>query len=163
MVGRKPGGIQERPVTSCFLSPPGSGLGSQGGGPPASRPERNLWESGQSHLNSRVSKKAVSSLGSVSSQWFAHYIGVIRGPFWIPLLTPSNVDLKQSNSQLFYQQKWFIWAIPGLGRSPGEGNGNPLQYSCLENPMDRGAWQATVHGVAKVYGCESWTVKKVEC
>ena len=37
--------------------------------------------------------------------------------------------------------------IPGLGRSPGEGNGNPLQYSCLENPMDRGAWQATVHGV----------------
>ena len=40
-------------------------------------------------------------------------------------------------------------SIPGLGRSPGEGNGNPLQYSCLENPMDRGAWQATVHGVAE--------------
>ena len=40
-------------------------------------------------------------------------------------------------------------AIPGLGRSPGEGTGNPLQYSCLENPMDRGAWWATVHGVAK--------------
>ena len=39
--------------------------------------------------------------------------------------------------------------IPGLGRSPGEGNGNPLQYSSLENPMDRGAWQATVHGVSK--------------
>ena len=39
--------------------------------------------------------------------------------------------------------------IPGLGRSPREGNGNPLQYSCLENPMDRGAWWATVHGVAK--------------
>ena len=38
--------------------------------------------------------------------------------------------------------------IPGLGRSPGEGNGYPLQYSCLENSMDRGAWQATVHGVA---------------
>ena len=37
--------------------------------------------------------------------------------------------------------------IPGLGRSPGGGNGNPLQYSCLENSMDRGAWQATVHGV----------------
>ena len=35
--------------------------------------------------------------------------------------------------------------IPGLGRSPGEGNGNPLQYSCLENPVDRGAWRATVH------------------
>ena len=40
-------------------------------------------------------------------------------------------------------------SIPGLGRSPGEGNGNPLVYSCLENPMDRGAWQAAVHGVAK--------------
>ena len=39
--------------------------------------------------------------------------------------------------------------IPGLGRSPGEGNGNPLQYSCLENPMDRGARKATVHGVTK--------------
>ena len=39
--------------------------------------------------------------------------------------------------------------IPGLGRSPGGGHGNPLQYSCLENPMDRGAWQAAVHGVTK--------------
>ena len=39
--------------------------------------------------------------------------------------------------------------IPGLGRSPGGGNGNPLQYSCLENSMDRGAWWATVHRVAK--------------
>ena len=39
--------------------------------------------------------------------------------------------------------------VPGLGRSPGEGNGNPLQYSCLENSMDGGAWQAIVHGVTK--------------
>ena len=39
--------------------------------------------------------------------------------------------------------------FPGLGRSPGEGYGNPLQYSCLENPVDRGAWWATVHGVTK--------------
>ena len=39
--------------------------------------------------------------------------------------------------------------IPGSGSSPGEGNGDPLQYSCLENPMDRGAWWATVHGGAK--------------
>ena len=42
--------------------------------------------------------------------------------------------------------------IPGSGRSPGEGNGNPLQYSCLENPMDRGAWQAIVLRVTR-----SWT------
>ena len=39
--------------------------------------------------------------------------------------------------------------IPGLGRSSGEGNGNPLQYSCLENPMDGGAWRATIHGGLK--------------
>ena len=43
-------------------------------------------------------------------------------------------------------------SIPESGRCPGEGNGNPLQYSCLENPMDRGTWQATVHGTEK-----SWT------
>ena len=42
-----------------------------------------------------------------------------------------------------------LGSVPELGRSPGEGNGNPLQYSCLENPMDRGAWWAIVHGVAK--------------
>ena len=45
-------------------------------------------------------------------------------------------------------------SFPGLGRSPEEGNGNPLQCSCLENPMDREDWRATVHGVAK-----SWTLK----
>ena len=46
-------------------------------------------------------------------------------------------------------------SIPGWGRSPGGGNGNPLQYSCLENPMDRGSWRATVHSVKK-----SWTQLK---
>ena len=45
-----------------------------------------------------------------------------------------------------------VGSIPGLGRPAGEGNGNPLQYSCLENPMDRGDWWATVHRVSK-----SWT------
>ena len=45
-----------------------------------------------------------------------------------------------------------VGSIPGSGRSSGGGHGNPLQYSCLENPMDRGLWQATVHGVTK-----SWT------
>ena len=42
-----------------------------------------------------------------------------------------------------------LGSSPGLGRSPGEGNGNPLQYSCLENPMDGGAWRTTVHRVTK--------------
>ena len=46
--------------------------------------------------------------------------------------------------------------IPGSGRTPGEGNGNPLQYSCLENSMDRGAWWFTVHGVTK-----SWTQQQL--
>ena len=46
----------------------------------------------------------------------------------------------------------YTGSIPGLGRSSGVGPGNPLRYSCLENPMDRRAWRATVHGVAK-----SWT------
>ena len=42
-----------------------------------------------------------------------------------------------------------LGSIPGLGRSPGGGHGNPLQYACLENPMDRGAWEGTVHRVTK--------------
>ena len=42
-----------------------------------------------------------------------------------------------------------VGSVPGWGRSPGGGHENPLQYSCLENPMDKGAWQAMVHGVAK--------------
>ena len=50
--------------------------------------------------------------------------------------------------------------IPGMGRSPGEGNGNPLQYSCHNNPMDRGAWQATVHGVAKSPVRQDWVTEQ---
>ena len=49
-------------------------------------------------------------------------------------------------------------STPGSGRSPGEGNGNPRQYSCLENPVDGGAWWATVHGMAKSYGLTNSTV-----
>ena len=44
-----------------------------------------------------------------------------------------------------------VSSIPGLGRSPREGNGNPFQYTCLRNPIDRGTWQATVHGVTKPF------------
>ena len=53
---------------------------------------------------------------------------------------------------LLMQETGDMGAIPGLGRSPGGRHGNPLQYSCLENPMDRGAWRAIVHGIPK-----SWT------
>ena len=51
-----------------------------------------------------------------------------------------------------------LGSIPGLGRASGEGNGNPLQYSCLENPMDRGAWWAMVHEVAKSRMTEQLTL-----
>ena len=57
---------------------------------------------------------------------------------------PGGSEVKASDSNT-----GDLGSIPGLGRSPGEGNGTPLQYSCLENPMDRGAWWAAVHGVAK--------------
>ena len=57
---------------------------------------------------------------------------------------PGGSEVKASASNVGDQG-----SIPGSGRSPGEGNGNPLQHSCLENPMDRGAWWATVHGVPK--------------
>ena len=58
--------------------------------------------------------------------------------------SPGGLDSKESACNA-----GDLGLIPRLGRSPGEGNGYPLQYSCLENPMDRGAWWATVHGVAK--------------
>ena len=73
----------------------------------------------------------------------------IENPFWKVQITywgfPGGSDGKAS--------AWNAGdpgLIPGLGSSPGEGNGNPLHYSCLETPMDRGAWQATVRGIARV-------------
>ena len=71
-----------------------------------------------------------------SLEWF---VGDVR---WRGLPGGSEVKASACNAG-------DLGSIPGSGRSPGEGNGNPLQYSCLENPMDRGAWWATVHGVAK--------------
>ena len=56
---------------------------------------------------------------------------------------------KQNKTHLQCWSSRKFGLIPGSGRSSGRGHGNPLQYSCLENPMDRGAWQATVHRVAK--------------
>ena len=63
---------------------------------------------------------------------------------WLTLIFPGG-----SNGKVSAYNAGDLGLIPGLGRFPGEGNGNPLQYSCLENPMDGGAWQATAHGVAK--------------
>ena len=66
-----------------------------------------------------------------------------------------------SDSKPFVCSAGDLGSIPGLGRSPGEGNGNPLQYSCLENFMDGEAWWATVHGVTNNQGCNGfrWTAK----
>ena len=77
--------------------------------------------------------------------------------FWIHGISPrrwgaSQVALVVKNPLADAGDRRDEASIPGWGRSPGEGNGNPFQYSCLENPMDRGAWWATVHRVTK-----SWT------
>ena len=79
---------------------------------------------------------------TLATPWIVAYqpplsMGFPRQEYWSELLFPSLGDLLDPG------------IVPGLGRSPGEGNGNPLQYSCLENPMDRGGWWATVRGVAK--------------
>ena len=67
--------------------------------------------------------------------------------FTVSMGFPGGLDRKESACNA-----GVLDLIPGLGRSTGEGNSYPLQYSCLENSMDRGAWWATVHGVTK-----SWT------
>ena len=66
---------------------------------------------------------------------------------YVVLLVPRASLVAQSVKNLPKMRDW--GSIPGLGRFPGEGNNKPLYYSCQENPMHRGAWQATVHGVAK--------------
>ena len=71
--------------------------------------------------------------------------------YYLQELTP-QVVLVVRNSSAKAGDERDAGSVPGPGRSPGGGHGNPLQYSCLENPMDRGAWWATIHGVAK-----SWT------
>ena len=69
-------------------------------------------------------------------------------------LFPGGVSGKESASNAGNVRD--MNSIPGLGRFPGEGHGNPLQYSCLENPLDRGAWWATVHRIAKSWTWPKW-------
>ena len=77
---------------------------------------------------------ASTELGNIKVKWVSQMTLVVKNP---PAKAGDVTDMG---------------SIPGSGRFPGEGHGKPLQYSCLESPMDGGAWQATVHGVAK-----SWT------
>ena len=68
---------------------------------------------------------------------------------WYPIVTAPSTFSGGSDGKASAYSEGDPGSIPGSGRSYGEGNGNPLQYSCSENPMDAGAWWATVHGVAK--------------
>ena len=90
--------------------------------------------------------------------WWAAIYGVAQSQTQLKWLSSSSSNLVYRASQMSLMVKNLpanagdirdVGSIPGLGRSPGRGHGNPLQYSCLENPMDRGAWQATVLGVTK--------------
>ena len=67
----------------------------------------------------------------------------------MPIFQASQLAQSVKNLPAMQEMQADPTSIPGLGRSPGGGQGSPLQYSCLENPTDRGAWWATVHGVAK--------------
>ena len=75
-------------------------------------------------------------------KWLDHIVAVCLTQTW-GFPGGSEVKVSAYNAE-------DLGSIPGLGRSPGEGNGNPLQYSCQENPMDRGTWWATVHGSQRV-------------
>ena len=79
---------------------------------------------------------------------FTHHAAIFGTCYKLKLGFPGNSAVK--NPPANAGDIGDVSSIPGLGRPPGEGNGNPLQYSCLENPMVREAWQATVHGVTRI-------------
>ena len=100
-------------------------------------------------------------MNEVESSWFLAEITFILPAQWMSLGKDDNVSYFLCIHRGFPggsavknppANAGNMGLIPASRQSPGEGNGNPLQYSCLENPMDRGAWQAIVHGVTK-----SWT------
>ena len=77
---------------------------------------------------------------------FCFFIATYKVTMWA-----SQVMLLVKNQPANAEDMRDKGSIPGLGRSPGGGHDNPLQYSCLENPMDRGAWWASIHGVTKIW------------
>ena len=94
------------------------------------------------------------SLASAGSQVLFSFLGAFRTHRFIfgwleSLMTVASLFTDTADGKESACNAGDLSSVPGLGRSFGEGNGNPLQYSCLENSMDRGAWQATVHGVTK--------------
>ena len=89
------------------------------------------------------------SPGDLPNPHLLHYISCIIGEFFTAEPPGKQGGSVVNNPSAIAGDTRDVGSIPGLGRSLVEGNGNPLQYSCLGNPMDRGGWWATVHGVAK--------------
>ena len=92
--------------------------------------------------------------------WWAAIYGIVESQTQLKRLRSSSSSwwLRGEESACNVGDAGDTDLIPGSGRSPGGGNGNPLWYSCLENPMDRGDWQAMIHGVSKSWTCLSdWT------
>ena len=105
----------------------------------------------ENYIEGKLSFPASSSaLGQSQAMWTWPYWATVSRRLWksswpsLVWVSPGGSDGKESACNARD-----LGSIPGLGRPPGDGNGNPLQYSCLKNSMDRGAWRATVHGVAK--------------
>ena len=90
------------------------------------------------------SDKLEPQIRTITNSMYMVFLNMLfLGPKWASLVAHQVKNLPA------VQETGDVGSIPGSGRSPGGGRGNPLQYSCLENPKDRGAWQATVHRVAK--------------
>ena len=86
--------------------------------------------------------------GEFGGKWILVYVWMTCCAVHLKL-GASQAALVVKNLPASAQDARDVGSVPGSGGSPGGGHGNPLQYSCLENPMDRGAWLATVHGVGK--------------
>ena len=106
-----------------------------------------------------VWKSTVDGVARVGHNLATKVLLLLLGPWYlifkVDMYGTSQVVLVVKNLSANARDIRDTGLIHGLRRSPGGGHGNPLQYSCLENPVDRGAWKATVHGVA-----ESWTRMK---